>query len=88
MNDEAQTLIAGKGHEELLERQAGDLIEKHPREATFGAEAQEGDLRRTMFSREGLAGLLREAGFAEVGFAFQARRNGRGREMEIRGVRT
>ena len=58
------------------------------REVTYGLQDYDGDYHFNMFSRDQLAGLLREAGFVEVAFAAQARRNGKCREMEIRGIRS
>jgi predicted SAM-dependent methyltransferase len=58
------------------------------REVTYGLQDYDGDYHFNMFSRDQLAGLLREAGFVEVAFAAQGRRNGKCREMEIRGIRT
>lgn len=57
------------------------------REVTYGLQEYDGDYHFNMFSREQLSGLLREAGFVDVTFAFQGRRNGKCRDMEIRGVR-
>ena len=57
------------------------------REVTYGLQEYAGDFHFNMFSREGLRTLLREAGFADVSFAFQGRQNGKCRDMEIRGVR-
>ena len=58
------------------------------REVTYGLQDYDGDYHFNMFSRDQLAGLLREAGFVEVAFAAQGRRNGKCREMEIRGIRS
>jgi hypothetical protein len=58
------------------------------REVTYGLQEYDGDFHFNMFSREGLASLLRDAGFADVGFRFEGRKNGKCRDMEIRGVRT
>ncbi len=58
------------------------------REVTYGLQDYDGDYHFTMFARAQLAGLLREAGFAEVAFAAQGRRNGKCREMEIAGIRS
>jgi hypothetical protein len=57
------------------------------REVTYGLQEYEGDFHFNMFSREGLAALLRGAGFTNVSFAFQGRKNSKCRDMEIRGVR-
>lgn len=58
------------------------------REVTYGLQDYDGDYHYTMFARDQLAGLLREAGFADVAFAAQGRRNGKCREMEITGIRS
>jgi predicted SAM-dependent methyltransferase len=57
------------------------------REVTFGLQEYDGDYHFNMFSRDHLSGLMREAGFIDVAFAFQGRRNGKCRDMEIRGVK-
>jgi predicted SAM-dependent methyltransferase len=58
------------------------------REVTYGLQEYEGDYHFTMFARDQLAGLLRDAGFVDIAFAAQGRRNGKCREMEIAGIRS
>ncbi len=58
------------------------------REVTYGLQDYDGDYHFNMFSRDQLAGLLREAGFVKVAFAAEGRRNGKCREMEIGGIRS
>jgi hypothetical protein len=71
----------------LADFAAGTMSFDDLREVTYGLQEYEGDFHFNMFSRESLAALLREAGFTDVSFAFQARKNGKYRDMEIRAVR-
>jgi hypothetical protein len=71
----------------LADFAAGTMSFDDLREVTYGLQEYEGDFHFNMFSRESLAALLREAGFTDARFAFQARKNGKCRDMEIRGVR-
>lgn len=72
----------------LADFAAGEMSFDDLREVTYGLQDYEGDYHFNMFSRDQLAGLLREAGFVDVDFAAQGRRNGKCREMEIRGIRS
>jgi predicted SAM-dependent methyltransferase len=71
----------------LADFAAGEMSFADLREVTYGLQEYDGDYHFNMFSRDALADLLREAGFVEVTFAFQGRKNGKCRDMEIRGVR-
>ena len=71
----------------LADFAAGAMSFDDLREVTYGLQEYDGDFHFNMFSREGLATLLRETGFVDVGFTFQGRKNGKCRDMEIRGVR-
>lgn len=71
----------------LADYAAGEMSFDDLREVTYGLQEYDGDYHFNMFSRDALATLLREAGFVEVSFAFQGRKNGKCRDMEIRGVR-
>ena len=71
----------------LADFAAGEMSFDDLREVTYGLQEYDGDYHFNMFSRDALADLLREAGFVEVSFAFQGRKNGKCRDMEIRGVR-
>lgn len=71
----------------LADFAAGEMSFDDLREVTYGLQEYDGDYHFNMFSREQLAGLLREGGFVEVTVAFQGRRNGKCRDMEIRGIR-
>lgn len=66
---------------------AGEMSFNDLREVTYGLQEYEGDYHFNMFSRDALTTLLHEAGFIEVSFAFQGRKNGKCRDMEIQGVR-
>jgi len=72
----------------LADFAAGQMSFDDLREVTYGLQEYDGDYHYTMFARGQLAGLLREAGFVDVAFAAQGRRNGKCREMEITGVRS
>jgi predicted SAM-dependent methyltransferase len=72
----------------LADFAAGQMSFDDLREVTYGLQDYDGDYHFTMFSRDQLATLLREAGFADVAFAAQGRRNGKCREMEITGIRS
>lgn len=72
----------------LADFAAGAMSFDDLREVTYGLQDYDGDYHFTMFSRDGLAGLLNDAGFSELAFAAQARRNGKCREMEVVGIRT
>jgi hypothetical protein len=71
----------------LADFAAGEMPFDDLREVTYGLQEYDGDYHFNMFSRDQLSGLLREAGFVDVTFAFQGRRNGKCRDMEIRAVR-
>lgn len=72
----------------LADFAAGEMSFDDLREVTYGLQDYDGDYHFNMFSRDQLAALLREAGFVEVAFAAQGRRNGKCREMEITGIRS
>jgi predicted SAM-dependent methyltransferase len=71
----------------LADFAAGEMSFADLREVTYGLQEYDGDYHFNMFSRDALTHLLREAGFVEITFAFQGRKNGKCRDMEIRGVR-
>lgn len=71
----------------LAAHAAGEMSFDDLREVTYGLQEYEGDFHFNMFGREALAQLLREAGFTDIGFAFQGRSNGKCRDMEIHAVR-
>jgi len=54
------------------------------REVTFGLQDYDGDFHFTMFARDQLAALLRDAGLRDVEYEFVGRRNGKCRDMAVR----
>jgi predicted SAM-dependent methyltransferase len=64
---------------------AGTMSFDDLREVTYGLQEYEGDFHFNMFSRDMLKAMISEAGFEDVEYAFVNRKNGKCRDMEIRG---
>lgn len=57
------------------------------REVTYGLQEYDGDFHFNMFSRNMIRQLVSEVGFQDVAFEFIGRKNGKCRDMEIRGIK-
>jgi hypothetical protein len=66
---------------------SGQMTFEELREVTFGLQEYNGDFHFNMFNKNSLKALLERAGFSNVRFAFENRKNGKCRDMHVIAVK-
>lgn len=77
------TAVVPDAESMIREHVAGHIPFDDLRLVTFGAQDYAGDFHFTMFSKESLTALLEGAGFCDVAWVAEGRRNGLSLEMEV-----